>query len=321
MKVHAKAPLSPIGRHRVVDRVLGQGWSVRAAAEAAGVTERTVYRWLTRFRLEGERGLLDRSCAPKRIPHRTPPQRVEAIAALRRLRMTAAEIAELLEMALSTVSAVLKRIGLGKRSRLEPPEPPNRYERRRPGELIHVDIKKLGRILKPGHRVTGTKRGQASTHRNGKPVRLAGWEFVHIAIDDHSRLAYAEVLGDERGPTAVGFLRRALAWFAGHGIRVERVMTDNGSAYVSHHHELACSELGIRHLRTRAYRPRTNGKAERFIQTLLREWAYVRLYGNSQERTAALTSFLERYNWRRPHGSLGHQPPGSRLTNLVGNYS
>jgi transposase InsO family protein len=321
MKVHAKAPLSPIGRRRVVDRVLEQGWSVTAAAEAAGVTERTLYRWLARFRAEGPAGLVDRSSAPKQIPHRTPPERVAAIAALRRLRMTAAEIAELLGMAVSTVCAVLKRIGLGKRSRLEPVEPPNRYERRHPGELIHVDVKKLGRILKPGHRVTGTRRGQAHTHRHGKDVRLAGWEFVHIAIDDRSRLAYAEVLEDERGPTAVGFLRRAVAWFGQLGVRVQRVMTDNGSPYVSSIHALACRELSIRHLRTRAYRPRTNGKAERFIQTLLREWAYVRLYGNSRERTAALQPFLERYNWRRPHGSLGHQPPGSRLTNVPGNYS
>jgi transposase InsO family protein len=321
MKVHAKAPLSPIGRRRVVDRVLEQGWSVTAAAEAAGVTERTLYRWLARFRAEGPAGLVDRSSAPKQIPHRTPPERVAAIAALRRLRMTAAEIAELLGMAVSTVCAVLKRIGLGKRSRLEPVEPPNRYERRHPGELIHVDVKKLGRILKPGHRVTGTRRGQAHTHRHGKDVRLAGWEFVHIAIDDRSRLAYAEVLEDERGPTAVGFLRRAVAWFGQLGVRVRRVMTDNGSPYVSSIHALACRELSIRHLRTRAYRPRTNGKAERFIQTLLREWAYVRLYGNSRERTAALQPFLERYNWRRPHGSLGHQPPGSRLTNVPGNYT
>jgi transposase InsO family protein len=320
MKVHAKAPLSPIGRRRVVDRVLEQGWSVTAAAEAAGVTERTLYRWLARFRAEGPAGLVDRSSAPKQIPHRTPPERVAAIAALRRLRMTAAEIAELLGMAVSTVCAVLKRIGFGKRSRLEPVEPPNRYERRHPGELIHVDVKKLGRILKPGHRVTGTRRGQAHTHRHGKDVRLAGWEFVHIAIDDRSRLAYAEVLEDERGPTAVGFLRRAVAWFGQLGVRVQRVMTDNGSPYVSSIHALACRELSIRHLRTRAYRPRTNGKAERFIQTLLREWAYVRLYGNSRERTAALQPFLERYNWRRPHGSLGHQPPGSRLTNVPGNY-
>jgi transposase InsO family protein len=294
---------------------------VRAAAEAAGVTERSAYRWLARFRVEGELGLRDRSSAPKRVPHRTPLERVRAIEALRRLRMTAREIAELLSMALSTVSLWLKRIGLGKRSRLQPPEPANRYERARPGELIHIDIKKLGRILKPGHRVTGNRRGQASSHRRGKAVRLAGWEFVHIAIDDHSRLAFAEVLSDERGPTAVRFLRRAIAYFARHGVKVERVMTDNGSAYISKAHAIACRELGVRHLRTRPYRPRTNGKAERFVQTLLNEWAYGRVYPNSAERTAALPTFLDHYNWTRPHGSLSHKPPGTRLTNLARNYT
>ena len=235
--------------------------------------------------------------------------------------MTSTEIAELLGMPLSTVSVVLQREGLGKLSRLEPPEPPNRYERKRPGELIHIDVKKLGRILKPGHRVTGNRRGQAKTHRNGKPVRLAGWEFVHIAIDDHSRLAYAEVLANERGETAVGLLRRAVAFFASHGIAVQRVMTDNGSPYVSAVHPLACRELGLRHLRTQPYRPRTNGKTERFIQTMLREWAYRRVFATSAERTAALPSWLKCYNWRRPHGSLGHRPPASRLTNVAGNYS
>jgi transposase InsO family protein len=235
--------------------------------------------------------------------------------------MTSTEIAELLTMPLSTVSVVLRREGLGKLSRLEPPEPPNRYERRRPGELIHIDVKKLGRILKPGHRVTGNRRGQAHTHRNGKPVRLAGWEFVHIAIDDHSRLAYAEVLTNERGETAVGFLRRAVAFFASHGVSVQRVMTDNGSPYVSSVHALACRELNLRHLRTQPYRPRTNGKAERFIQTMLREWAYARVYGTSADRTATLPFWLERYNWRRPHGSLGHRPPASRLTKVAGNYT
>jgi transposase InsO family protein len=204
---------------------------------------------------------------------------------------------------------------------LAPPEPPNRYERSRPGELVHVDVKKLGRILKPGHRITGNRRGQASTHRGGKPVRLAGWEFVHIAVDDYSRLAYAEVLSDERAETAVGFLRRALRFFSEHGIAVERVMSDNGSPYVSKHHAIACRELGVRHLRTQPYRPRTNGKAERFIQTMLREWAYGRIYATNAERTRALPLWLDRYNWRRPHGSLGHQPPGSRLTNVVGIYS
>jgi transposase InsO family protein len=323
MQVHAKARLTPNGRAFVVKRVLEQGWSVTAAAEAAGVTERTVYRWLARYRAEGEAGLRDRSSAPRSIPHRTSPERVGAILALRRLRMTAAEIAELLSMPLSTVSAVLRRCGLGRLSRLSPPEPPNRYERSRPGELIHVDVKKLGRILKPGHRVTGSKRGQQRSRvggPTGRRVGVAGWEFVHIAIDDHSRLAYAEVLADERAATAVAFLRRALRFFAAHGIGVERVMSDNGSPYVSKLHAIACRELGLRHLRTQPYRPRTNGKAERFIQTMLREWAYGRLYATSAERTRTLPLWLDRYNWRRPHGSLGHRPPASRLTNVAGIY-
>jgi transposase InsO family protein len=297
----------------LVDRIEA-GWSLMEAAEAAGISDRTARRWLARWRAEGPAGLLDRSSAPKRIPHKTPPERVEEIVRLRRLRWTAARIAVALGAALSTVSAVLKRVGLGKRSRLDPPEPPNRYERRRPGELIHIDVKKLGRILKPGHRVTGDRRGQAHTRRNGKNVSLAGWEFVHVAIDDHTRLAYAEVLTDEKGPTAVGFLRRALEFYARHGVRVERVMTDNGSPYVSHVHAAACRELGIRHLRTRPYRPRTNGKAERLIQTLLREWAYGRVFQNSAERTTALGPWLTHYNFTRPHGALSHKPPGSRLT-------
>jgi transposase InsO family protein len=291
------------------------------AAEAAGITARTARRWLARWRAEGAQGLLDRSSAPKRIPHKTPPERVREIIRLRRLRMTAAQIAIALQMALSTVSAVLKRVGLGKRSRLDPPEPPNRYERRRPGELIHIDVKKLGRILKPGHRVTGDRRGQANTHRHGKKVSLAGWEFVHVAIDDHSRLAYAEVLNDEKGLTAIAFLKRALEFFAGHGVSVQRVMTDNGSPYVSHVHAAACRELQLKHLRTRPYRPRTNGKAERFIQTLQREWAYGRTFQTSAERTAALPPWLTHYNFTRPHGALSHKPPGSRLTNVAGNYS
>ncbi len=265
MEVHARAPLSPIGRRRVVDRVVVSGWSV-AAAEAAGVSERTVYRWLARWRREGQSGLVDRRCAPGRIPHKTAPGRVTAICALRALRMTAAEIAECLAMPLSTVSAVLLREGLGKRSRLAPLEPPNRYERRAPGELIHIDIKKLGRIVVPGHAVTGNRRQRAGRTRIGQPdgrlLGTAGWEFVHVAIDDYSRLAYAEVLNDQRATTAVGFLRRALGYFARHGITdVQRVMTDNGSAYRAHQHRLACQQLGLKHLFTRPYRPRTNGKA------------------------------------------------------------
>ena len=321
MKLHRNARTCPKSRKLLVERILEQNWSLTDAAAAAGVSERTAGKWVARFKAEGEQGLFDRSSAPKRIPHRTPAERIESIKALRRLRMTAAEIAEALAMALSTVSAWLKRVGLGKRSRLEPPEPPNRYERRHPGELVHVDIKKLGRILKPGHRVTGSKRGQAKTHRDGKPVSLAGWEFVHVCVDDHSRVAYAEVLSDETAKSAIAFLRRAVAWFAERGIAVERVMTDNGSSYVSHAHAAACKELALRHLRTRPYRPRTNGKAERFIQTLLREWAYGRIYWTSAERTAQLQPWLLHYNFRRPHGALGHQAPATRLNNLAGNYS
>ena len=314
MEVHANAPLSPIGRRRVVDRVAVEGWSVTAAAEAAAVTERTVYRWLARFRDHGDAGLVDRRSVPGRIPHKTPADRVSAICELRRLRMTAAEISVHLTMPLSTVSAVLKREGLGKRSRLAPVEPPNRYERSKPGELVHVDVKKLGRFARAGKRVTGRRTG--TTNPSGM-----GWEAVHVCVDDYSRLAYVEVLPDEKAHTSVGFLERAIAFFAGHGIYVERVMTDNGAPYVSHAHAIACRQLGIRHLRTRPYRPQTNGKAERFIQTMLREWAYGRAYRSSRERTAALSTWLTHYNFTRPHGSLSHKPPASRLTKAPGNYS
>src|SRR5512133_1488777 len=323
MQVHARAPLSPIGRRRVVERVRARTWSVAAAAEAAGVTERTIYRWLARFRAEGEAGLVDRPPVARHQPRKTPPDRVGAICALRRLHMTAAEIAECLSMPLSTVSAVLLREGLGKRSRLGPLEPANRYERRRPGELVHIDVKKLGRIVVPGHAITGNRRQRAPriSIDHGHKRGTAGWEFVHVAIDDHTRLAYAEVLGDERASTAVGFLRRALAFFARHAITVQRVMTDNGSAYRAHTHRLACHQLALKHLFTRPYRPRTNGKAERFIQTLTREWAKARLYANSAERTNTLDGWLAHYNYTRPHGSLNHKPPGSRLTKAPGNYS
>ena len=321
MKLHANARTCPKSRALIARRVLEQGWSLAAAAEAAGVSVVTARKWVRRF-AAGE-SLEDRSSAPRRVPARTSRRLVEAIAALRRLRMTAAEIAELLGLALSTVCLWLKRIGLGKRSRLEPPEPPNRYERARPGELVHVDIKTLGRISTrgAGDRVVGHRRSQISTDRDGNNYRPTGFEHLHVMVDDHSRLAYAEVLDALTAQAAIAFLRRALAWFADRGIKVERVMTDNGSAYVSHAHRQALRELGIRHLRTRAYRPRTNGKAERFIQTLLTEWAYARIYGSSQERTRQLQPWLERYNYRRPHGSLGHQPPATRINNLIGNHS
>jgi transposase InsO family protein len=323
MKLHGNARTCPNSRRLLVARVCEQGWSVTAAAEAAGVTERTVWRWLKRWREEGAGGLLDRSSRPRRSPRRLAAAKVEAIRSLRRLRMTAAQIAEVLGLALSTVSLWLKRIGLGKRSRLEPPEPPNRYERRRPGELVHVDIKQLGRISErgAGWRMVGHRGSQFKRRQRGPARGVTRFEYVHVMVDDHSRLAYAEVLDALSANAAIGFLRRALAWFAERGVRVERVMTDNGSAYVSHAHRQALRELGIRHLTTRPYRPRTNGKAERFIQTLLNEWAYARIYGSSPERTAALPLFLERYNFKRPHGSLSHRPPASRLTNVVGNYS
>jgi transposase InsO family protein len=324
MKLHGNARTCPKSRRLLVERIESSDCSLREAADAAGVSERTAYRWLKRWREEGAEGLLDRSSAPRRIAHRTAPERVQAITALRRLHMTAAEIAEVLQMALSTVSAVLRRVGLGKRSRLSPPEPPNRYERKRPGELIHVDIKKLGRISSrgAGHRVSGRRASQFKV--GPKRLGATGWEFVHVAVDDATRLAYAEVLTDERAQSAVGFIRRAVTWFASYGITVERVLSDNGSCYRSHVHALALRELGIRHLFTRPYRPRTNGKAERFIQTLTNRWAYGAIYGSSDERTAALSGWLTHYNFKRPHGSLSHKPPGARLrelTNVPGNYN
>jgi transposase InsO family protein len=300
--------------------VLEGGWTVAQAAEAAGCSTRTASKWLKRYR-EGDHALLDRSSRPRRSPSRLPAERVSAIEALRRLRMTAAEIAEILQLPLSTVSAWLKRIGLGKRSRLEPPEPPNRYERRHPGELVHVDIKKLGRIRGVGHRITGNRSSQAMTRRAGRLREVSGWEYVHVIVDDHSRLAYAEVLDDLTAQCAIAFLRRAVTWFAQRGVTIKTVMSDNGSCYISHQYAKALTELGLSHLRIQPGRPRTNGKAERFIQTLLNEWAYGQIYGSSPERTANLPRFLERYNYKRPHGSLGKQPPASRLNNLARNYS
>ena len=331
MKLHASAALSLKKRKLLVERVMGAEWSLREAAAAAEVSERTAGKWVRRFRAEGEAGLLDRPSAPRHVHNRTPEDRVQAIAALRRLRFTGPQIAEVLAMATSTVSAVLKRIGLGKLSRLEPPEPVRRYERSRPGELVHIDIKKLGRISAKGagHRVTG-RRGKNKTKvratEHGKRRQVTGWEFVHVCVDDATRLAFAEVLENERATTTVAFLRRCLAFYRAHGVRVERVMTDNGSAYVSALFAIACRTLGIKHCRTRPYRPQTNGKAERFIRTMLAEWAYATVYGSPTERAAALSRWLERYNTSRRHGALGHRPPIARLTelqqnNAAGTYS
>jgi transposase InsO family protein len=313
----------------MVVRVVEGGWSLTQAAEAAEVSGRTCSKWVRRYRAEGRAGLVDRSSAPRSIPHRTPPQRVAAIASLRKIRMTSTEIAEVLAMPRSTVSAVLKRIGLGKLSRLDPLEPPNRYERRHPGELLHIDVKKLGRIPdgRAGHRVHGHRRLQRSPRRRdaaGRDRNLVGWEFVHVCVDDATRLAYAEVLPDEKAVTAVAFLRRAQAFYAAHGVTTQRVMTDNGSAYRSTLHALTCRALGLRHLRTRPYRPRTNGKAERFIKTMIAGWNDGAIYGTSHERAAALDGWLWTYNHRRPHGALSHKPPTTRLdelNNLAGNYT
>jgi transposase InsO family protein len=322
MRLHANHRTCPSGRLLLCRRVLEEGWTLRRAAEAAGCSARTGAKWLRRFR-DGDQQLLDRSSRPRRCPSRLPQQRVRAIEALRRLRMTAAEIAEVLDLPLSTVSLWLKRIGLGKRSRLEPPEPPNRYERRHPGELVHVDIKKLGRISVrgAGHRMLGHRGSQYARRIDGRLTGLTGFEFLHVMIDDHTRLAYAELLDDLTAACAIAFLRRAVAWFAERGVRVQALMSDNGSCYIAHAYTAALRQLGLKQLRIRPGRPRTNGKAERLIQTLLNEWAYARIYGSTAERTAALALYLDRYNYRRPHGSLGHQPPATRLNNLVRNYT
>jgi transposase InsO family protein len=323
MELHGNAALSWSGRRRLAERVVGEGWTLAAAAQAAGVSVRCARKWVGRYRLEGERGLFDRSSAPRRVANRTPVERVAAILALRWLRMTAAEIAETLAMPLSTVSAVLTRAGLGRLGRLGL-EQPARYERARPGELVHVDVKQLGRIEGgAGKRVTaGVKRNPDKRRVDAAGIerKTIGWEYVHVAVDDHSRLAYAEVLPDQKATTAVAFLRRAVAFYRRYGIEVERLLTDNGSAYVSALHALACRRLGIRHLRTRPFRPQTNGKAERFIRTLLAGWAYGAIYTSSAERTAALDGWLWHYNHRRRHSALGRQPPVSR-TNLLGSYT
>jgi transposase InsO family protein len=321
MKLHGNAALSWQGRRRLAQRVVEEGWSLRAAAEVAGVSVRCARKWVSRFRLEGELGLHDRSSAPRRVANRTAPERLEAIAKLRRLRFTAAEIAETLGMALSTVSGILTQSGMGRLGRLGL-EPAVRYERSRPGELVHIDVKKLGRIEGgAGWRVRGGHQhyNRTFTDKDGHRRTTVGYEYVHIAVDDYSRLAYAEVLPDEKAATAVGFLRRAVAFYRRHGIRVQRLLSDNGSAYRATIHALACKSLGIRHLRTRPYRPQTNGKAERFIRTLTNAWAYGAIYGSSNERTAALDGWLWHYNHQRRHSALGHQPPITR-TNLLGSY-
>ena len=323
MKLHGSAALTVRQRRRMVLRVLEQGWTQKASAEVEQVSERTCSKWVSRYRAQGECGLRDRSSAPKLQARETPQRRVEAICALRKLRFSGLEIAELLEMPASTTSAILKREGLGKLGRIGL-EPAVRYERERPGELIHIDVKKLGRIQGgAGKRVTGVTRNKSPRRRDRDGVDrcVIGWDYVHIAIDDYSRLAYAEVLTDEKATTAIGFLGRAIQFFARYGVRVEQLITDNGSPYISTAHAVACRALGIRHIRTRPRRPQTNGKAERFIRTLLAGWAYGPIYGSSRDRTAALDGWISTYNHRRRHTAIGRRPPVSRLNNLTGSYS
>jgi transposase InsO family protein len=308
MKLHADAALGLKGRRELCRRVIAGERTLNEAAAAAEVSVRCARKWVARYRSEGEVGLWDRSSAPHRISHRTSEHRVQAIVALRRLRFTGPEITECLGMALSTVSGILTRIGMGKLGRLGL-EPAERYERQRPGELIHIDVKKLGRIQRgAGHRLTGRRHYNPRVGTHTKLRNTVGWEYVHIAIDDYSRLAYAEVLSDEKATTIVGFLKRAITFYARHGITVQQLLTDNGSGYRPTIHAIACRTLGIRHLRTRPHRPQTNGKAERFIRTLLAGWAYGATYRNSAERTAALDGWLWHYNHLRKHSALGPPP-------------
>jgi transposase InsO family protein len=325
MKLHRNAALSLKKRELLCGRVVAERWSLTKAAAAAEVSERTARKWVRRYLAEGEAGLFDRSSRPHRSPTATPEDRVQLIAQLRRgCRMTGAEIAATLAMPLKTVQGILTRIGLGKLWRLDQ-EQVVRYERARPGELVHVDVKKLGRIQGgAGKRITGRPHYNPTTGGRRQPRKnTVGWEFCHVAIDDYSRLAYVEVLEDEKATTAIAFLRRAVKFFAANGIRVAAVMTDNGSPYVSFAHALACRQLKLKHVRTRPRRPQTNGKAERFIRTMLAGWAYGRIYGSSRERRQALDPWIDFYNRRRPHGALGHKPPVTRLSgnNLLGSYS
>jgi transposase InsO family protein len=323
MKLHANAALSLRQRERMVCRVVEQGWSIARAAEAAEVSARTCSKWAARYRAEGVGGLVDRSSAPRVVANRSDEHTIEAIAALRRLRFTGPEIADILDRPASTISGILTRIGMGRLGRLGL-EPAERYERTVAGELIHIDVKKLGRIHGgAGKRVRDGLRQHYNTTRTdaeGRRRQTVGWEFVHIAIDDATRLAYAEVLPDERATTAIVFLRRALAFFHRHGMTVRELLTDNGSAYISTVHAIACRALGIRHIRTRPRRPQTNGKAERFIRTMLGGWAYGAIYASSTQRTTALDGWLWHYNHRRRHQALGRQTPITRLNNLLGTY-
>jgi transposase InsO family protein len=310
MDIHKNARLTVYGREHIVRQVLS-GQAPKAVASAAGVCPRTIRKWVARYQAEGLPGLCDRSSRPHRLRRPTPAEVVQKIEQLRRQRWTGKQIAAEAGVSPATVSRILRRLGLNKLSALEP-EPVRRYEREHPGELIHLDIKKLGRIGSVGHRITGRHTGIVNRHLG------IGWEFVHVCIDDASRVAFVQVMPDQRKESAIAFLEAAIAYYAKLGVHVERVMTDNGSCYRSKPFRAACKRLGLRQIFTRPYTPRTNGKAERFIQTSLREWAYARAYNTSDERNAELPRWLHRYNWHRPHGSIGSKSPISRL-GLTGN--
>ncbi len=304
MELHNNARSCPASRALLIHRIMG-GMPVTRAAEAAGVSKRTAFKWKKRYLEAGEAALVDRSSRPWRLPRQAHPERVEAALRLRRRRFTGPQIAARVGLSAATVARILSRHGLSRLKSLEPKEPIIRYQRDRPGELVHIDIKKLGRIGRIGHRIHGDRTSR---------VRGIGWEFVHVAIDDASRLAYVEVLPNERSPASTAFLRRSVAWFQSRGVHVQAVMSDNGSCYVSHMFNATCKKLQLRHLRTRPYRPCTNGKAERFIQTLLREWAYKRPYLTSIQRTDRLPRYLNYYNLRRPHAALNKRSPAQRLS-------
>ena len=310
MNIHKNAALTPRSRQRLVELMLS-GQSPETASRVVGVCPRTARKWLARFKAEGLAGLQDRSSRPHRLRRPTPARTVERIIALRRQRWTGKHIAREVGVSPATVSRVLKRAGLSRMKDLDPVEPVRRYERSSPGEIIHLDIKKLGRFEKPGHRVTGNRTGQ-SKPRSRKEGGY-GWEYVHVAIDDHSRLSFTQIHPNEKATSAIAHLKAAVAWYRNLGIKVERVMTDNGACYKSKAFAKACKNLGIRHIRTKPYTPKTNGKAERFIQTALREWAYARSYQTSDQRAHHLPMWIHLYNWHRPHGGIKDQTPISRL--------